>query len=66
MKMKVKTNKGAKKRLRKTASGKIKAKGAFGRHMMRSKNAKRKRRIKRTKIISPSYNRMVGVLLPNG
>ncbi len=66
MKMKMKTNKAAKKRLRLTASGKIKAKGAFGRHIMRSKNAKRKRRIAKTKIISPSYNRMVHALLPNG
>lgn len=64
--MKVKTNKGAKKRLRFTASGKIKAKGAFGRHIMKAKNAKRKRRIKKTHYISPSYNRMVNALLPNG
>jgi len=65
-KFKMKTNKAAKKRLRFTASGKIKAKGAFGRHIMRAKSPKQKRRIKKTKIISPSYNRMVHALLPNG
>lgn len=66
MKMKVKTNRAARKRLRKTASGKIKAKGSFGRHNMSAKNAKRRSRIRKTKIVSASYNRMVNALLPNG
>lgn len=66
MKMKVKTNKGAKKRLRLTASGKVKHKGAFGRHIMKAKNAKRKSRIKKQKYLDPSYDRMVHALLPNG
>ncbi|MBK9294177.1 MAG: 50S ribosomal protein L35 [Oligoflexia bacterium] len=66
MKMKVKTNKAAKKRLRFTASGKVKHKGAFGRHIMKAKNAKRKRRIKKQKYVNPSYDRMINALLPNG
>ncbi|MDZ4677919.1 MAG: 50S ribosomal protein L35 [Oligoflexia bacterium] len=64
--MKMKTNKGAAKRMRKTASGKIKRKGAFGRHIMRSKNAKRKRHMKQTMYVHDANIYNAERLLPNG
>jgi len=42
---KQKSHKGLSKRVKVTASGKIKRKHAFGGHLMSSKNAKRRRRI---------------------
>ena len=42
---KMKTHKGLTKRFKVTASGKLKHKRACGSHLMRSKNAKRRRRI---------------------
>jgi len=64
--MKIKTNKGAAKRMRVSGGGKVKRKGAYGRHIMRSKNAKQKRRIKTTHYIHSANERMVERLLPNG
>lgn len=64
--MKMKTNKGAAKRLRKTASGKVKRKGAFGRHIMKTKNAKRLSRIKKTHYVHSANMRDTNRLLPNG
>jgi large subunit ribosomal protein L35 len=64
--MKAKTNKGAAKRLRKTPSGKYKYKGAFGRHIMRTKNAKRRRGIKATHYVHPTNVHNTEKLLPNG
>ena len=64
--MKMKTNKGAAKRLRKTASGKIKRKSAFGRHIMRSKSAKQKRQLKKTRYVHSANIDNTERLLPNG
>jgi len=64
--VKIKTNKGAAKRLRKTGSGKIKRKKAFGRHIMRTKNAKRGRRIKETAYVHSANIHNTERLLPNG
>ena len=64
--MKIKTNKGAAKRLRVSKSGKIKMKGAFGRHRMKSKNAKRVRRIKKTRYVDPANQHNTERLLPYG
>jgi large subunit ribosomal protein L35 len=64
--MKMKTNKGAAKRMRKTASGKIKRKGAFGRHIMRSKSAKQKRHMKTTHYVHSANISNSERLLPNG
>ncbi len=63
--MKIKTNKAAAKRLKRTPSGKIKHKGAYGRHLMKSKNAKRLRRIKKTRYVAPGYMDHMERLLPN-
>lgn len=63
---KMKTNKGAAKRMRVTGSGKIKRKKAFGRHIMRTKNAKRLRRIKDTGYVHSANAANTARLLPNG
>lgn len=47
-----KTHKGLKKRVKVTATGKIKRKHSFGSHLMSTKNAKRRRRIGSSTIIS--------------
>ncbi len=64
--MKMKTNKGAAKRMRRTASGKVKRKGAFGRHIMRAKSAKQKRGIKTTQYVHSANMMNTDRLLPNG
>ena len=64
--MKLKTNKGAAKRLRKLPSGKIKRKGAYGRHIMRAKSAKQKRGIKKTQYVHSANMSNTERLLPNG
>ena len=49
---KLKTKKGAKKRFKLTGKGKVKFKHSFGRHILTSKNSKRKRRISQMKLAS--------------
>jgi large subunit ribosomal protein L35 len=66
MKMKMKTNKGAAKRLRVLKSGKVKRKGAYGRHIMRAKSAKQKRNIKQTHYVHSANMDNTARLLPNG
>jgi len=50
---KQKTHKGLKKRIKITATGKIKHKRAGGGHLMSSKNAKRRRRIATATTLKP-------------
>lgn len=49
---KLKTKSAAKKRFKVTATGKVKAKSAFTRHMMRNKSTKMKRQARGTKILN--------------
>ena len=51
---KQKTHKGLSKRVKVTASGKVKYKLSCGGHLMSSKNAKRRRRIGSASIMSPA------------
>lgn len=62
----MKTNKAAAKRLKTTGSGKIKFKGAYGRHIMRTKNRKRVRKIKATHYVHSANLEMTQRLLPFG
>ncbi|NLB59493.1 MAG: 50S ribosomal protein L35 [Lentisphaerae bacterium] len=48
---KMKTKKAITKRFRKTASGKIKHKGAGRRHILSTKSAKRKRQLRRGSVL---------------
>ncbi|MCC6276529.1 MAG: 50S ribosomal protein L35 [Oligoflexia bacterium] len=64
--MKMKTNKGAAKRLRVTGSGKVKRKGAYARHLLRHRSTKQKRALRRNFIVNSANMIQVGRLLPNG
>lgn len=61
---KLKTNRGAAKRFRKTATGKVKMKKAFARHILTKKSANRKRTLRRPKMISQRDMRGIERLLP--
>ena len=61
---KIKTNKGAAKRFRKTATGKIKRNKAFTSHILTSKTTKRKRNLRQSTIMSPGDTRKMRVLIP--
>ena len=58
-----KTNKGAEKRLKVTANGKIKYGKAGGRHLTGAKSRKRKRNLRRGGVLSaPETKRVIGML----
>ncbi|MFQ5450662.1 MAG: 50S ribosomal protein L35 [Nitrospinaceae bacterium] len=61
---KMKTNRGAAKRFRKTGTGKIKFNRAFTSHILTTKTTKRKRNFRRSRIMSPGDARRSRVLLP--
>jgi large subunit ribosomal protein L35 len=60
---KMKTHSGAKKRFRKTGSGKLRARHAFTSHMLGKKSSKRKRRLGRPVELSPANRREARDLL---
>ena len=51
---KLKTNRGAAKRFKKTGTGKVKAKRAFARHILTKKSANRKRGLRSPKYVEKS------------
>ena len=61
---KLKTNRGAAKRFKKTGTGKIKAKRAFARHILTKKSAKRKRVLRSGKFIEHGDVKGMKALLP--
>lgn len=61
---KMKTHRGAAKRLRKTGTGKIKVFRAFHSHLLEHKTAKRKRRLGKGRILSTADTARVRRLLP--
>jgi len=61
---KIKTHRGAAKRFKKTASGKIKGFHAFHSHILGKKSAKRKRKLGSSIIISPADADRLKRLLP--
>jgi large subunit ribosomal protein L35 len=56
---KQKTHKGLSKRVRITASGKVKYKRSCGSHLMSGKNAKRRRRIDSSAIVTGAFARSI-------
>ena len=60
---KQKTHKGISKRFKVTASGKVKYKRSFGGHLMSSKDAKRRRRISGSSLVSPTQVKTIRTLL---
>ncbi len=63
---KLKTNKGAAKRFRTTASGKVKRGHSHARHILTKKTAKRKRNLDLDTYVSDSDAKRVQALLPYG
>lgn len=61
---KMKTHRGAAKRLDKTGTGKVSRKQAFHRHKSLCKSAKRKRHLRGTVLVSAAEQRRIGRLIP--
>ena len=61
---KLKTHRGAAKRFKKTASGKIKREKAFKSHILTSKTAKRKRQLDTPTQVSKADAKRVGRMIP--
>jgi large subunit ribosomal protein L35 len=61
---KLKTHRGAHKRLKETAKGKIKRSKAFGSHLLTKKSPKRKRNLKRATLVVKSEYKKMKELLP--
>ena len=62
---KLKTHRGAKKRFRVTAKGKIKRSKAFASHILTKKSKKRKRNLRKTTLVVKEEFKRVKALLPN-
>lgn len=61
---KMKTHRGAAKRFKKTASGKIKRSSAYKRHILEKKSPKRKRGLRKGTLVSKSDFKRVLKLIP--
>lgn len=60
---KLKTHKGLSKRMKLTGTGKVKRNRSFGSHLMSTKNAKRRRRINASSIVTGPIAKKCKVLL---
>ena len=63
---KLKTHKGAAKRFRMTATGKVKRGHSHARHILTKKDTKRKRKLDKDVILSPYDAELVRKMLPYG
>ena len=63
---KIKTNRAAAKRFRKTGTGKIRYKKSCASHMLTKKTTKRKRSLRRSRLIDKTNMKKIRLLLPNG
>lgn len=61
---KLKTHKGAQKRFKFTANGKLKRRKAYASHILTKKNAKRKRHLKQATLVSKEESKRMKELLP--
>lgn len=61
---KLKTHRGAAKRFKKTASGKIKRGQAFKSHILTKKTSKRKRHLDQSTLISDADHRRISRMIP--
>ena len=62
--MKLKTNRGAAKRFKKTGTGKVKRSRAFGSHLLSCKTTKRKRGLRKNVVVDKRDARNIKRLLP--
>ena len=60
---KMKSNKGAKKTFKKTASGNFKRKKAFKSHILTSKTTKRKRNLRHATLVSKAEEKRVRIMV---
>jgi large subunit ribosomal protein L35 len=60
---KMKSNRGAKKTFKTTASGKFKRKSAYKSHILTSKSTKRKRKLRRTTLVAKSELKRVKTMI---
>jgi len=63
---KMKSNRAAAKRFRRTGTGKVKRAHAFARHHLGVKSRKRKRRLHASALTEPTERRQIQKLLPYG
>ena len=61
---KMKSNKGAAKRFKRTGSGKIRKNSAFTSHILTTKTTKRKRNLRKSSIMAQSDAKRIKVLIP--
>jgi len=61
----MKTNRGAAKRFKKTASGKIKRNSAFRSHILTTKTTKRKRNLRKSRVMAAGDAKRIKILIPN-
>ncbi len=61
---KMKSDSGAKKRFKLTASGKVKRRKAYKSHILTSKSQKRKRKLRHATLVSKSETKRIKMLLP--
>jgi len=61
---KIKTNKGAAKRFRKSGTGKIVRNKAYSSHILTTKSTKRKRNLRKSTIMAPGDVKRMKVMLP--
>ena len=61
---KLKTHKGAAKRFRFTATGKIKRRHSYARHILTKKTSARKRRLRKSVILDRADEKSVRMMLP--
>jgi large subunit ribosomal protein L35 len=60
---KMKTNSGAKKRFKRTASGKFKRHKAYRSHILSTKSSKRKRHLRKATLISEQEQKKIEMLI---
>ncbi len=60
---KMKSNRGAAKRFKKTASGKVKRRKAYKAHILTKKSSSRKRRLRKGTLVSKADRKRVGRML---
>jgi large subunit ribosomal protein L35 len=63
---KIKTNRGAAKRFRKTSTGKVKRKKAFASHILTKKSRKRKRNLRASTLVNKTNSKAIKRLIPYG
>jgi len=64
IKLKLKTHRGAQKRFKITATGKVERRHAFARHILTSKASARKRRLGQSAVVSPANAPAIRAMLP--